>query len=185
MAKEYVEGVIMGSIAKVERRTRGVEADIRVGRQAWRRVAGRRLVGTDIEGRRDREGRMVRGGAEVGVTIRRVRMRSRGARDIAATAAAATATAKDSSGEGESIMSRPPMPDAEVPMRPESGMLRSAESMLRVHDSVVRRRKLYTNVTFVPFQTPQADSFCHNCPMTSSRASGFRSSSLRGAGEGA
>ena len=142
VAKEYVEGVIMGSIAKVERRTRGVEADIRVGRQAWRRVAGRRLVGTDIEGRRDREGRMVRGGAEVGVTIRRVRMRSRGARDIAATAAAATATAKDSSGEGESIMSRPPMPDAEVPMRPESGMLRSAESMLRVHDSVVRRRKL-------------------------------------------
>jgi hypothetical protein len=33
-------------------------------------------------------------------------------------------------------------------------------------------------VQFVPFHTPQADSFCHNCPITSSRASARFSSSF-------
>jgi hypothetical protein len=137
-----VDGVITGSIANVERRIKGVEADINVGRVAWKTVTGKRLVGTDIEGSRDSEGNIVLGAAEVGVTIRRVRMRSSGASDMAATAAAATATAKDMSGLGLSIMSRPPMPLADVPMSPGSGTLSNAESMLRVQLSVVRSRKL-------------------------------------------
>jgi len=37
-------------------------------------------------------------------------------------------------------------------------------------------------VLLVAFQTPQADSFCHSWPMTSSRASGRFSSRRRGAG---
>lgn len=40
-------------------------------------------------------------------------------------------------------------------------------------------------VAFVPFQTPHADSFCHNWAITSNRESAFRSSSLRAAGGGA
>lgn len=85
---------------------------------------------------------MVRGGEEVGVTMRRVRMRSRGASSVAAMAVAATATPRDIRGEGLSMISRPPMPLAEVPRRPGSGTLSSAESMLRVQLSVVLSRKL-------------------------------------------
>lgn len=40
-------------------------------------------------------------------------------------------------------------------------------------------------VTFVPFHTPHADSFCHNCAITSSNESGRLRSSLRGASGGA
>lgn len=101
-----------------------------------------RLGGRPREGRREREGYMVRGGAFVGVTISRVRTMSRGARAKAAIAVADTATARDSRGLGLSIMSRPPMPLAAVPMSPASGMLKSAESRLRVQLSVVLRRKL-------------------------------------------
>jgi hypothetical protein len=140
--KEYVVGVTTGSMEKVERRTSGVEEDIMVGTMAWRRVAEMRLGEMEKEGRRERDGYIVRGGAEVGVTISRVRMRSRGARRVAAMAVAATATLRDRRGEGLSIMSRPPMPLAPAPMKPESGMLRSADSMLRVQLSVVLRRKL-------------------------------------------
>lgn len=99
-------------------------------------------MGRDSDGRRDREGQMVRGGAEVGVTINLVRMRSRGARARAAMALAVTATARDKSGLGLSIISRPPLPLVVLPTRPESGMLRSAESKLRVQLSVVFSRKL-------------------------------------------
>ena len=53
---EYVVGVMMGSMESVERRTRGVEEEIRVGMQAWSSVAGRRLEDIDIEGRRERQG---------------------------------------------------------------------------------------------------------------------------------
>jgi hypothetical protein len=40
-------------------------------------------------------------------------------------------------------------------------------------------------VTFVAFQTPQADSFCQSCAMTSRSESGRLRSSLRGVGGGA
>lgn len=40
-------------------------------------------------------------------------------------------------------------------------------------------------VTFVPFQTPHADSFCQSCAITSSSESGRLRSSLRGVGGGA
>ena len=175
----------MGSTERKERRKSGVEEEMKVGIVAWRRVAGRREGAMEKVGRREREGYMVRGGAEVGVTMRRVRMRSSGARSVAAMAVAATATPSDMRGEGLSIISRPPMPLAEVPRRPGSGTLSRAESMLRVQLSVVLSRKLYTNVTFVPFHTPHADSFCQSWAMTSSRESAFLSSSFRSAGGGA
>ena len=119
---------------------RGVDEDTNVGMLAWRMVTGMRLGGQDIEGRREREGYMVRGGALVGVTIKRVRTRSRGERANAAIAAAATATERESIGLGLSTISRPPIPP--VPTRAESGMLRSAESKLLVQLSVVLSKKL-------------------------------------------
>lgn len=127
---------------KVERRTKGVDDEIIVGRVAWIRVAGSKLGGRDNEGRRERDGHIVRGGADVGVTMRRVRMRSRGARARAAMALAATATARDVNGLGLSIMSSPPMPLAEAPISPGSGTLSNADNKLRVQLSVVLRRKL-------------------------------------------
>ena len=119
-----------------------MDEDIIVGMVAWRRVTGIRLGERPSVGRRERDGYMVRGGAFVGVTIRRVRTRSRGARAKAAIAVADTATARARSGLGLSIMSRPPIPLAAGPMSPESGMLSTAESRLRVQLSVVLRRKL-------------------------------------------
>lgn len=185
MEIEYMEGVITGSMEKVERRTSGVLDDTMVGRVECSSVTGNRVGAMERDGRREREGYIVRGGADVGVTMSRVRMRSRGARARAAIAVAATATERDIRGLGLSMISRPPMPLTAVPINPGSGTLRSAERRLRVQLSVVFSRKLYTKVTLVPFQTPHADSFCHNCEMTSSRASDLRSSSLRGARGGA
>lgn len=77
----------------------------------------------------------------MGVTIRRVRMRSRGARRAAAIAVAATATPRDINGDGLSIMSSPPMPLADE-TSPGSGTLRMADMALRNQLSVVLRRKL-------------------------------------------
>ena len=159
---EYVVGVMIGSMLSVERRRSGVEDEMRVGMQACNNVAGRMFEDTDIEGRSERQGYMERGAEEMGVTIRRVRMRSRGARIMAAIAVAATATPRDMRGEGLSIMSRPPIPLAVAPTVPGSGMLRRAEMALRNQLSVVLRRKLYINVQLVPFHTPHADSFCHS-----------------------
>lgn len=126
----------------VERRTSGVEVDIRVGMQAWSSVAGRRLDGIEKEGRRLRHGYIDRGGAEMGVTMSRVRMRSRGARMVAAMAVAATATPRDMSGLGLSMMSSPPIPLAAPPTSPGSGTFSMADKALLNQLSVVLRRKL-------------------------------------------
>lgn len=179
VANEYVEGVITGSMASVERRMSGVEDEIIVGRVAWMSVAGRSDGVTDIEGSNVRDGHIVLGGAEVGVMINLVRIRSSGASASAAMAVAETATASDNNGLGLSIISSPPIPLAAVPMRPGSGIFKTADSRLRVHDSVALSRKLYTKVTFVPFHTPHIDSFCQSCDMTSSSESAFLNSSLR------
>lgn len=85
---------------------------------------------------------MDRGEDDIGVMIRRVRTRSRGARRVAAMAVAATATESDRSGLGLSIMSSPPMPLAVAPIMPGSGTLKMAERALRNQLSVVLRRKL-------------------------------------------
>lgn len=52
------------------RRIRGHEVAIKVGREEWRRVTGRREVVTAREGRRRRIGTMARGWWEVGVKMR-------------------------------------------------------------------------------------------------------------------
>lgn len=139
---EYVEGVRIGSMFIVERRNSGVDEDMSVGMQACRSVAGRSFGETEKEGRRLREGYIDRGEDEMGVTMSRVRTRSRGARRVAAMAVAATATERDMSGLGLSMMSRPPIPLAVVPMMPGSGTLRRADSALRSQLSVVLSRKL-------------------------------------------
>lgn len=126
----------------VERRTRGVEEEIKAGMQAWRRVAGSRLGEMENEGSRARLGYIERGEEEMGVTMRRVRIMSSGARRMAAIAVAATATPRDVSGLGLSTMSSPPIPVADVPRRPGSGTLRTAEIRLLNHPSVVFSRKL-------------------------------------------
>lgn len=164
---------------RVERRRSGVDEDISVGMQACSSVAGSRLGETVKEGRRERQGYIERGADEMGVTMRRVRIMSSGARRIAAIAVAATATPRDVSGLGLSMMSSPPMPVAAVPNRPGSGTLSTAEIKLRNQPSVVLSRKLYMKVQFVPFQTPHADSFCHSWAITSRRESGRFRSSLR------
>jgi hypothetical protein len=132
----------MGSMLRVERRRRGVDEEIRVGIQAFNRVAGRRRGEMEIEGKSARQGYIERGCEEMGVTMRRVRMRSRGARMVAAMAVAATATPSDMSGLGLSIMSSPPIPLDAVPRSPGSGTLRIADIALRNQLSVVLSRKL-------------------------------------------
>jgi hypothetical protein len=105
-------------------------------------VAGSKPGEMVKDGSRERHGYMERGDDEIGVTMRRVRTMSRGARRIAAIAVAVTATPKDVSGLGLSTISSPPMPDAAVPKSPGSGTLRTAEIRLRNQPSVVLRRKL-------------------------------------------
>jgi hypothetical protein len=56
-------------------------------------------------------------------------------------AVAATATPRDINGLGLSMMSRPPMPDAEL-TSPGSGTLSMADMALRNQLSVVFKRKL-------------------------------------------
>jgi hypothetical protein len=131
----------MGSILRVERRKSGVDEEIRVGMQACIMVAGNREGEMEKEGRRLRQGYIDRGEEEMGVTIRRVRTMSRGARRVAAMAVAATATPREINGLGLSNMSSPPMLAAD-PTRPGSGMLRRAEMALLNQFSVVLRRKL-------------------------------------------
>lgn len=126
----------------VERRKRGVDEETRVGTQACIMVAGRRAGETEREGRRERHGYMERGEEDIGVMIRRVRTRSRGARRVAAMAVAATATPRDVNGFGLSSTSRPPMPLPAAPTSPGSGMLSSAEIRLLNQPSVVLSKKL-------------------------------------------
>jgi hypothetical protein len=137
-----VVGVRIGSTPSVERRKRGVEEDINVGTQACMMVAGRRLGETEKEGRRERQGYIDRGEEEMGVTMRRVRTISRGARRVAAMAVAATATPSEVSGLGLSKISSPPIPVPAEPTRPGSGMFSRADIRLLNQPSVVLSRKL-------------------------------------------
>jgi hypothetical protein len=93
-----------------------------------------------------------------------VRMRSNGARIRPALIAAATATASDAHGYGESTSSV-------VAFNPDvtaaSGTLKAAENNPRDHCSIVWSNKLYTNVAFDAFHTPQAPSLVHSCDITS------------------
>ena len=47
---------MMGSMERVERRSKGVEDEMRVGMQACSKVAGSRLEDMDIEGSSERHG---------------------------------------------------------------------------------------------------------------------------------
>lgn len=125
----------------MERRKRGVEVEIMVGMHACSSVAGRRDGEIVRVGRSERQGYIERGWDVMGDMMRRVRIKSKGAKSMAAIAVAATATPRDVMGLGLSSMSRPPIPLAE-PRRLGSGTLRTAEMRLRNQPSVVLRRKL-------------------------------------------
>ena len=93
-----------------------------------------------------------------------VRTRSNGANMRPVATAAATATPRDAQGYGASKSS------AEIPrpVEPGSGTFSSADNKLLDHPSIVCVKRLYTNVVFEPFHTPQTPSFVHSWEMTSS-----------------
>lgn len=108
---------------------------------------------------------------------------SNGASNNPATPAASTATPKLTTGFGLSTISNPPAPPP-GPLAPNndtppgSGRFSTADSILRIHVSMVLESRLYRKVTFVPFQMPQEPSRDQSCERTSVRESGLRRSSL-------
>ena len=112
----------------------------------------------------------------VGVSISLVRIVSSGERSAPAMPAAAIAILSDDSGDGLSIMSRPPIP-VKAPLLlapiPGSGRFKIAASVDLVQTSSVLNRSEYRNVTFVPFQMPHAPSRVHDWLKTSVRESDF------------
>ena len=128
------------------RSTRGVDADISVGRVEWRIAVGAMEKGRVHVGRLFNVARIDRGGCVEGVRMSFVRAMSSGARRMPARPAAETETRRDTTGEGEEIMSRPPAADAFVVIgddaneRPGSGRARKAEKKERMKDEIVERR---------------------------------------------
>jgi len=180
VAKLYVPGATTGSTEKVLLSSNGVEDEITVGNVACNNVGAANFAVSVHDRKLRSAGQIVRGfplfaSPWTGVTIRRVRIRSSGASTAAAIPAAATATLRDNKGELLSTISSPPMPEppAPAPTSPGSGIFNSAAKRLRIHDSDVLSRKLYTKVTFVAFQTPQADSWAQSWEMTSRREAGW------------
>lgn len=122
-----------------------MEVERRVGRVWWRAVGSQRVLGQRSEGRRFRLLRTPRGWCEVGVRIRRVRIRSRGARRRPERQLARLITARLVRGEAESERSRPLVPVPREGIRLTSGPFKSgrpktASSKDRRKESVVRRR---------------------------------------------
>lgn len=97
-----------GSIPSFERRKRGVDADISVGRVEWMIAVGASEKGRVQLGRVWMVAMMERGGWVEGVRMSFVRAMSRGARIMPAIPAAETETAREVSGDGEERMSSPP-----------------------------------------------------------------------------
>ena len=111
-------GVRTGSIPRFERRNRGEEADMKVGKAEWRKVTGAIESGR-IQLERDwRAESSERGGWVDGVSISFVRAMSKGANNKPAIPAAPAAAAKLDSGEEEERMSRPPVADVSIGERP-------------------------------------------------------------------
>ena len=92
-----------------DRKKRGVDAEIRVGRVECRMVVGAIENGNVQLGRVLRVAIMDRGGWVDGVRISFVRAMSIGARMTPATPAADMATPSEARGDGEDRMSRPPV----------------------------------------------------------------------------
>ena len=117
-----------------------------------------------------------------GVRISFVRAISRGARTVPAMPAAETATRSDDSGDGELMMSRPPVevPGPDMPDMndsPGSGSAKSADKKERAKLVMVECRMESTKVQFVPFQMPHAPSAFQRLDRADSTEDGdFRSS---------
>ena len=91
-----------------DRKKRGVDAEIRVGRVECSMVVGAIDNGNVQLGRVLRVAMIDRGGCVDGVRISLVRAMSIGARMMPAIPAADTATVSEARGDGEDKMSRPP-----------------------------------------------------------------------------
>lgn len=143
-------------------------------RKGWTRewkIVGAMSVGWQSHEGRDRRDASVRLGArDVEVTINRVRMRSRGARMRPVVMAAAAATHSDAQGYGEAMSTN----RSTSSLTPKSGTFSSALRRLRPQFSNRVWSMEYRNVAFVPFHTPQTDSFAQSCAITSRIESGRR-----------
>ena len=174
VAMVYIFGVRSGSIPNRERRNRGVDADIRVGRVEWRKVTGAMERGNVQEGRDCRVGTSERGGCVEGVSISFVRAMSIGARTMPAIPAALTAANRLAKGDGEDRTSMPPtvdgvgiragvMPCSDIP---GSGRASKAQRRERTKEVIVERMMEWMKVLFAPFQIPQAPSLVHKWERT-------------------
>lgn len=92
----------------LERRNRGVEAEISVGIVEFKMAAGAIEKGNVQLGNVFKVARIDLGGCVEGVRMSVVRAISRGASMMPAKPAAETATASEAKGDGDDNMSRPP-----------------------------------------------------------------------------
>ena len=134
-SKESIPNLVLSS--------RGVEADMRVGRVECKSVTGAIENGRVQEGSERRTGRIDRGGCVQGVSIIFVRAISKGARIMPAMPAAETATSSDANGDGEESTSSPPAVYATGRLgcsdKPGSGRDRRAQRKDRAKDVIVDR----------------------------------------------
>lgn len=140
VATVYRFGFSTGSTPSLDRRNKGVEADINVGITALRIVIGAIANGRVQEFKDLRTERMDRGGCVEGVSINFVRAVSKGARTIPAIPAADTTTARDVRGEGDDRISTPPakLDDEDIwNERPGSGRAKRADRNDRANEVTV------------------------------------------------
>ena len=166
----YAVGVVSGSIPNRDRRTRGVEANINVGRIECRKVTGAIDSGSTHEPIDLIVGRIERGPFVEGVNSSFVLAISSGARANPAIPAAETETSRESRGDGEENKSSRAREDGEgneaTAVCAGSGRARIAQRNDLKNEDIVENRTLCQNVLFVPFQTPQAPSSLHNLERT-------------------
>ena len=136
-------GVNTGSMRRLERRNKGVEAEISVGIVEFNIAAGAIERGSVQLGNVFKVARIDLGGCVEGVRMSFVRAISRGASIIPARPAAETATNSEANGEGEDSISRPPAVDNDwdaVKESPGSGNAMNAEKNDRTKEVIVERR---------------------------------------------
>ena len=133
------------------------------------------MLGRMREGRRFRLLSTPRGGCDAGVTMRRVRTRSRGERSTPLRQLARPMTTRLAMGDGESERSSPVVPaPAELvipgvkppfslPLR--SGSPNKASSRDLKNESVVLKRIEYKNVQFVALHKPTAPDVSYRTEM--------------------
>ena len=145
----------------LERRNKGIEAEISVGIEEFSIAAGAIEKGKVQPGSVFKVASIDLGGCVEGVRMSFVRAMSRGASITPAKPAAETATASEANGEGEDSISRPPAYESDgfaVKESPGSGSAMNAEKNDRTKEVMVDRRIEWMKVLLVPFHIPQGPS---------------------------